>query len=134
MKKILIVVLLLLTITGCTNNSYKEPIKIKYDEYIEKINNKETFALLMWQTGCTHCEVFEPKLNKVIEKYKIKMYSIDLSELDDTEYAKIKNKTFISGTPTTVYFKDGITQPLKLVGNKDEDDIIEFFKEYKIIK
>ena len=27
-----------------------------------KISNKESFVLLLWQTGCGHCETFEPIL------------------------------------------------------------------------
>lgn len=163
MKKILMIMILVLGFTGCTitknTDEEKKPtnneintksgdekgikaneekntksIDINYDEFSVKVKNKETFALLMWQTGCTHCETFEPKLNKVIKKYNIKMYSMDLSKLDEIEYAKMKNKTFINGTPTMVFLKDGITQSTKLVGNKSEEDIIEFFKEYEVIR
>lgn len=136
MKKIFIIILLILGLTGCTNSGskYTEPSLIKYDEFMTKIENKETFTLLMWQTGCSHCESFEPRLNNVIKKYDIQMYSINLAELSETEYAKVKNKTFISGTPTTVYIKEGKLQPTRLVGDKSEEQIIEFFKNYDIIK
>ena len=136
MKKIFIILLLVLGLTGCNSvaQKYTEPNLINYDEFMSKIDNKDTFTLLMWQTGCAHCEDFEPKLNNVIKKYNINMYSINMANLDDTQYAKMKNKTFISGTPTMVYIKDGVTQSKKLVGDKTESDIIEFFKDFNIIK
>lgn len=140
MKKIFIVVTLvigLFFITGCNNESdkpkYSEPKEITYEEYTTKITNKDTFAILLWQTGCSHCEEFEPTLNKVIKKYDLEVYSMNIVDFDDTEYAKLKNKTFIGGTPTVVYFKDGVTQPEKIVGSESEEDVINFFKKYGYI-
>lgn len=135
MKKVGIIILVTLCILCCACGSgYTEPVAITYDEFTTKINNKETFTLLMWQTDCGHCESFEPKLNKVIKKYDILINSINLKDLSETEYAKLKNKTFISGTPTIVHIKDGVVQSTKLVGDKSEDNTIDFLKNYEVIK
>ena len=48
-----------------------------------------------------------------------------LKELDEVEYAKLKNKTFVSGTPSMVYFKDGVYEE-KLVGDKSQEETINF--------
>lgn len=136
MKKIFIMLILVLGLTGCNLNTpkYTEPSSINYNEFMTKIENEETFTLLMWQTGCSHCETFEPTLNNVIKKYNVKMYSINLADLSEIEYAKVKNKTFILGTPTTVYIKEGKVQPTKLVGDKSEEQVISFLQKYDIIK
>ena len=133
MKKILCALLLILLV-GCSKTTYSEPTIINYNEFQIKIENKESFVLFMWQTGCSHCETFKPTLNDVIKQKDILVYSIDLSELSDLEYSKIQNKTFIKGTPTMVYIKEGSVQPTKLVGNKSKQDVIEFFEKYEIIK
>ena len=86
--------------------------------------------LLLWQTGCGHCETFEPILNNVVDYYNIEVYSLNIGTLTDTEYAKLENKTFVTGTPTTVAFKDGITQSKKLIGSKDEQTVIDFLVRY----
>lgn len=109
-------------------------IELTFTEYNEKIENKDTFVLFLWQTGCSHCEKFEPVLKRVVNKNELEIYTINLAKLGDSEYSKIQNKTFIKGTPATVYIKDGVTQSTKLVGNKPETQIIDFFKEYKIIE
>ena len=129
MKKLLCLCLIaMLLLTGCINGEkYTTTNPISYEEYKEKIDNKESFALLIWRTGCVHCETFEPKLDAVISKYNVKVYSLDISDLSDTEYQKLKNKTFVSGTPTTVIFEKGKTKD-KIVGDKDEEYIIKLFK------
>lgn len=138
MKKIIIMLLAFICITGCSGNtktkkSYQE---ITYDEYMEKIENNDTFVLFMWQTGCSHCEEFEPTLKNVISEYELSdVYALNLAELTDEQYAKIKNKTFVSGTPTTIYVKEGVTQTSpKVIGNKDEETVIKFFQNIDYIK
>ena len=88
MKKILMVLMSLIIITGCgdvTINIYKDykttdKVEISskktktfknltYDEYTKKLANKDSFVLFIWQTGCSHCESFEPKLNNIISYF-----------------------------------------------------------------
>jgi len=133
MKKILITILLVLLV-GCSKGTYNEPVEIGYSDFDTKIKAKESFVLFMWQEGCSHCETFKPTLNEVIKKHDVLVYSINLSELEDKEYSKIENKTFIKGTPTMVYVKEGIVQSNKLVGNKKQDEIVAFFEKYDVIK
>lgn len=150
MKKILLVLLLVTIMVGCnkenqTDNvdvtknykatvSYtetiKEQVEITYEEYEQKIKNKDSFILVLWQTGCGHCEKYEPIVNKIVSKYNLKIYSINLALLDDIQYSKIENKTFVTGTPTTVAFVDGITQSKKLIGSKDEQTVIDFLVKF----
>ena len=54
-----------------SKNYFKE---LKYDEVIEKIENKDSFVLLISQTTCTHCISYKPKLEEVANKYKIDIY------------------------------------------------------------
>ena len=133
MKKLLITILLVLLV-GCSKSTYNEPVTIGYSDFEAKINSKESFVLFMWQEGCSHCEMFKPTLNDVIKKYDILVYSINLSELEDKEYSKIENKTFIKGTPTMVYVKEGVVQSNKLVGNKKQVEVVNFFEKYDVIK
>lgn len=147
MKKIILMLTSLLLITGCSNSVLKNyeavnknnekhttTIELTYDEYEAKIKNKDSFVLLMWQTGCSHCISFEPTLNEIITYYNLEIYSINLANITDEEYSKIENKTFITGTPTTVVFKDGVTQTKKLIGDKDIKTVLEFLTRYNYLK
>lgn len=141
-KKILIIVTLLTLITGCgsdlkyqissdskiseSNKKNKtEYIDISYDEYKKKISNKEDFVLFLYQTGCSHCLSYEPKLNKVISDYDLTIYALNLANLSEKEYAVVKNKTFVNGTPTTIFIEDGAKSE-SLIGDKSEEKILEF--------
>ena len=149
MKKILMALIGIMLFTGCTN-SYKGYVvskdfkesnvktyqNIDYEEYTKKINNKETFLLFVWQEGCSHCEAFEPVLKNVISKLNIKVYGLDLRSLSEEEYSVFKNKTFVTGTPSTLLIKDGkyLGSDYKLVGDKSEDELLEFLKSIEVIK
>lgn len=148
MKKIILMLTSLFLITGCGNNSvfknyevvnkssekHTTTIELTYDEYETKIKNKDSFVLLMWQTGCSHCVSFEPTLNKIISYYNLEIYSINLANITNDEYSKIENKTYITGTPTTVVFKDGVTQTKKLIGDRDTETVLEFLARYNYLK
>ena len=48
-------------------------VEIKYNEVMKKIENKESFVLLLSQTTCSHCAEYKPKLTRVSKKYKVKI-------------------------------------------------------------
>ncbi len=150
MKKILIILMSLIIITGCEkenslysgytmDSTYKSSEKVKafkdltYDEYTKKLANKDSFVLFIWQTGCPHCESFEPKLNNIISYYNMDIYGLNFKDLTEDEYAIVKNKTFVSGTPALVYFDEGVYDT-KLVGDKEEEDILDFLVEIGYLK
>ena len=129
MKKLLslfVVTIICITLTGCTRS-------ITYSTFKKNIKNKESMIVEVVQTGCSHCEAFEPKLNKIISYFNLNIYGLNLAELSEEEYAKVKNKTFISGTPTMVYIKEGRNSQ-KLVGDKDESEILEFLTKIGYLK
>ena len=115
------------------NSKYKTYTSLSYSEYEEKLNKEDTFLLFLWQTGCSHCEDFEPKLKDVIAEYNLEVYGLNLADLSEDEYAKVKNKTFISGTPTLVYLKNGKNEE-KLVGDKSKQILLDFLTKIGYIK
>lgn len=81
--------------------------ELKYDEVIEKIENKDNFVLLISQTTCTHCISYKPKLEEVANKYKINIYYIESNLLNDEERDKFTSYINFSSTPVTVFIKNG---------------------------
>lgn len=135
MKRILAIIAMVFLFTGCVNlfPKYTTYENIDYDTFMKKIENKESFVLLVWQTGCEYCEMFEPTLNKVIKEHEVKIYGINLRELEQEQGQIVTNKTLTKGTPALVYFKDGKNE-LKLNGRQSEEKVINFLKRINYIK
>ena len=51
--------------------------EIKYKDVIKKLDNKDTFILLISQTTWTHCLEYKPKLETVANDEKVSVYYIE---------------------------------------------------------
>ena len=108
---ILLVIICLIVLVGAIfadrilGKSYLK--ELKYDEVIEKINNKESFVLLLSQTTCSHCMDFKPKLESVAKEYKLTVYYLETNLLTEDDNKDLKAHFNFSGTPTTVFVIDG---------------------------
>ena len=89
------------------NNQKSNVVSIKFSELKEKIENKDDFVLVITQEGCSHCKNYAPTIKKVSNKYDIKIYDLDLTKLSDEEKKELVTIANVSGTPTTIFFKDG---------------------------
>lgn len=135
MKKILIIIVALfsLVLTGC--NKSKDLIGISYDELASKIENKESFVLYVGSSSCSHCADYRPKLEKIINKYKLEVYYIDMANLSEAKYNSVMKKVDGEGTPTTVYLEEGKTKSSpRIEGDRELEDIKEFFEDLGYIK
>jgi len=127
MKKVLLITMLLFSlfiITGCKRTKgYSE---LSYNELNDKINNKETFILMIESSLCSHCTELKKTIENINQKYKIDIKYIDIYFLTEEEIANIKNKFSYSGTPTVVNVIDGI--------EKNNQDRITGSKDYSYVK
>jgi predicted bacteriocin transport accessory protein len=148
-KKILITGILLviiLSITGLvyagrtlnqkTENEEKHLIKIEFSDLEEKINNKETFILLLSQESCSHCAQYKPILKKILANHNIYAYELEIDKLSNKENAKLKDVANISGTPTTIFIENGTetNTSTRLVGTKNASQIENRLKALGYIK
>lgn len=138
MKKIILlistIIVTILCLTGCTSNinTIKE---IEFSQLQEKIENKETFILEVIQTGCSHCEELSPRLKIILADNHLTAYSINLYNLTDEERKQLYDITYISGTPTIVFFTNGIEESdHKIVGAVSNNVIENHLKSLHYIK
>ncbi len=114
----------------------KHLVELTVSELKEKIENKETFILVNTGSECPHCKSYKPKLKKILKEYNITAYEVVLDKIDnDADSAYLKSVANTSGTPTTVFIKDGeeISTASRLVGDKDKTTIIAHLKRYGYI-
>lgn len=133
MKRIILLIFGILIFSGCGNsNSLKD---ISYNEFKEKIENKETFVAYISRTGCSHCESYEPTLIKVLKEYNLETYKINLANVTTAEENSIKKKTGLKGTPTLIYIEEGRADiDGSLVGESTYENTVDFFEKIELIK
>ncbi len=139
MKKILkcIITIFILTIilTGCSSKD-DHIIDISFNEFKEKMDNKDTFALYIGNENCSHCLSYLPTLKSVLDSYDITIYHLDNSKLTDEEDSLFKNYASISGTPTVIFITNGEEETTlnRIVGEASFDATKERFKTNGYIK
>jgi predicted bacteriocin transport accessory protein len=104
--------------------------ELKYNEVMDKIENKESFVLLFSQTVCTHCKDFKPKLKNVANRYKVTIYYLETDLLKKEEQEELNKHFSFKGTPTTVFVTDGEekTAATRINGDVSEEKIIAKLK------
>lgn len=105
-------------------------IELIYDELQAKIDNKDTFILVLAQTKCSHCAEYKPILKEVLTEYNIYAYEISVDKLTKEENAKLIDIASANGTPTTIFINEGveINTSTRLKGTQGKTKIINRLK------
>lgn len=129
----ILVCILLFVVGKKYNNSeeYSNVIDLDYSELNTKLENKDSFVLVLAQTTCSHCKSYLPVLNQVGIEYNLTFYKIEFDTLNDEEKAAVKRSFPFSGTPITVFVVDGEEKSTtsRLDGEKTKDKIIARLKK-----
>mgnify|MGYP002659716621 FL=1 len=113
-------------------NKNNNLIKLDYKDIVNKIDNKESFVLCVSRTTCSHCQSYKPKLQKVANKYNIKIYYTDIDTYNKDELNDFNSRiTFDGGTPVTLFIKNGEekTTATRIEGDVSTDKIIDKLKK-----
>ena len=101
--------------------------EINMQQLEEKINNKDTFILVMTQTGCVHCQSYLPTIKKVSREYGVTFYVLNRAKLSKEEYNRLKDIANISVTPVTIFIVDGEEKTAlnRLTGSIEKSRLVE---------
>lgn len=115
-------------------------IEVNLDEYIRLINDDSTKVMFIGSATCSYCSMYEPEIESVASKYdNVKVYYIDLSKVTtQEEHAKLlATDTYLSendwGTPLTILYRNK-KHVGEISGYVQEEEVINFLKEYDVIK
>lgn len=112
---------------GFNKTEYPYIHELTFNELESKLNNQDSFILIITQTGCSHCEAYLPVVQNVSNKYKVDFYVLNRTNISDEERTKLKNIANISGTPTTLFYTSGEEKSAlnRLVGQATEYRLVE---------
>lgn len=96
----------------------------------DKIENKDTFMLIITQTTCEHCEAYLPTFKKVLADFDLTGYQIHQDLLKGEDLAYLKSIASINGTPTLIFLKEGEESSTlnRLVGERSRTETIDRLK------
>ena len=109
-------------------NKNNNLVKLDYKDIVNKIDNKESFVLCVSRTTCSHCQSYKPKLQKVANKYNIKIYYTNIDTYNKDELNDFNSRiTFDGGTPVTLFIKNGEekTTATRIIGDVSSEKIID---------
>ena len=133
MKKVLLVLFVLLSLTACNKKFSKGELVTAYaDEVLEKLENKESFIVYVGYDDCQSCKEFKPILNQLIENYDITIYYLPTDDKQtEDQLNEIQYNYFyrMYWTPTTYIVEDG-----EVIAIKEQlieyEELVEWLKEY----
>lgn len=132
-KKILLLVICLFIFCSCGNSNLKD---INYSEFNKMKDNKETFFIVIYKDGCPYCEMFIPKVEEILDEYKITGYKINISNMSEDDYKEFESEFNFDGTPTTIFITDGneLSVMQRIDGNVSKEKIITKLKNNNYIE
>lgn len=125
-----------------TNNQTKEYGSIKVESYedIKKyITENKKSMLIIGQTGCHYCEMYEPIVDSLSKDEKFDYMYIDVKKLNDEDRTKFFNSDIMIPAKCTgdteKSLKNGFSTPLTLILEDGKSyDCIRGYKEKYAIK
>lgn len=102
-------------------------VELSGKEFKEKIENKDSFILVVTKSGCEFCEMYKPTFRQVAEDYKLKTYFINYRKFDNKYLKYYQSKFNVPSTPQTLFINNGeeTTVSNRIVGNVPRYKIIE---------
>lgn len=136
---IIIIFIMLISILIINNilNKKGELIELNYSQVQEKINNKDSFILIVSQSTCSHCASYKNELKKVIKEYTINIYYIDYDKETENNKTEFLNSFNLDGsTPITLFINDGKETSLlnRIEGETNKKNAITKFKKMGFIE
>lgn len=134
MKKIIILfaVLFSILLVGCGNKiKYTDYTELKIDELQQKLDNKDSFVLVLGSSTCSACAKYRETMKNVIKDKQVEIFYLDLHALTEEEYAKIYSKYVVTSTPTTVFIKEGLETSTydRIIGAASYSDVVNSLKK-----
>lgn len=133
---ILLIIIISILIINYLNTPKKGEFKeITYNEIQEKLNNKESFVLVISQSTCSNCATYKPKVKIIAEDYGLNIFYIDIDLLENKDEV-LKELKLSGSTPTTLFIQNGEEKSMlnRLEGDLSSKTVIKKLQELGFIE
>ncbi len=126
MKKLIILMMSIFLFTGCSKG-YTE---LTYAGLEEKLNNGDSFVLVIGSETCSACQDYKPVMKRVVVEEEIDMYYMEIQSLTEEESQLLYSKYVYTATPTTIFIVDGKEESTynRIVGLPAYDNLVAKLK------
>ncbi len=112
-------------------------IQLDYKKVVKKVEDKDSFILVVSKSTCSHCASYKPKIETIVKEYGIDVYYIDFDDEDENTQKEFLDKFDLDGsTPITLFFKKGseVSVLNRIEGDLPEEKVISTFKKMGFIE
>lgn len=138
MKKIISLLLIALILVGCGSPA-KEINYISSVDAMTKMDNQDSFFMIIGNSTCSACQVYKPVLEELVKNKGADLYYVETdteAAKSDTDYKNVL-KFFeeylndeVKGTPATLYVEDGKVETVE-IGIQKYTDLISWIESKK---
>lgn len=142
MKKIMMICICtcFLVLTGCTSNEKKNGnvVETNAEAVTKKIENKDSFVLIVSLDTCPHCQDMKKMLEDTIQEHNTTVYRVELISKDEDKLYRdvdlLKKYLTKPGTiPHTYYIEKGKEKAhYDGYDEKNADQFWDFVKEHEL--
>ena len=120
-------------LTGCAK--YKTYTELSFSEFQTKLENKDSFVVVMGSSTCSACAMYKVTMEEVIRKNQVEVFYLGLDVLSQEQYADIYSKFVVEMTPTTIFIKNGLETSTydRIVGAVSSSEVIKNLKKHGIM-
>ncbi len=137
MKKFFIMfVISLFLFTGCSKSKLTTYTEISYDDYVNMMDNGESFPLVIGSSTCSACSMFKGTMESFISKYQVNVRYLDISKLSDEQFNLLKSEINFSSTPTTIFVENGKHTSVyyRIVGSENLSNVVKAYTKMGYLK
>lgn len=138
MKKIISLLLIALILVGCGSPA-KEINYISSVDAMTKMDNQDSFFMIIGNSTCSACQVYKPVLEELVKNKGADLFYVETdteAAKSDTDYKNVL-KFFeeylndeVKGTPATLYVEDGKVETVE-IGIQKYTDLISWIESKK---
>ncbi len=129
-------VISLFLFTGCSNSKFTTYTEISYDDYVNMMDNGESFPLVIGSSTCSACSMFKGTMESFISKYQVNVRYLDISKLSDEQFNLLKSEINFSSTPTTIFVENGKHTSVyyRIVGSENLSNVVKAYTKMGYLK